>query len=258
MENKKQKINFDNPEKEWFGYQKISADEKTDKVDSVFSSVANRYDLMNDLMSGGLHRFWKRKFISIIHPTPEKQLLDLAGGTGDIAFKYIKKTNHLGKVVVLDLNEEMLKIGKMRGFDRSITNEIEWLQGNAEKLPFEDESFDICTIAFGLRNVTRIDTALGEIFRVLKPNGKFYCLEFSQVALPVLDKLYDAYSFHIIPKIGEWVVKDADSYQYLAESIRKFPNQENLKARMENVGFQEVRYRNMTGGIVAIHSGQKI
>ena len=256
MANKKENKKT-NPEKEWFGYKNVSAKEKTKKVDGVFASVASNYDLMNDLISGGLHRFWKRKFISIVHPRPEHHLLDLAGGTGDISFKYLEKTNRKAKITVCDLNKEMLAVGRDRAFDKGIINEIEWINGNAEKLPFDDNSFDVCTIAFGLRNVTHIDTAFEEILRVLKPGGRFFCLEFSHVVLPILDKLYDAYSFHIIPKIGEWVAKDADSYQYLAESIRQFPAQEALVARMQTAGFINVKYRNMTGGIVAIHSGMK-
>ena len=246
-----------NPESEWFGYQKVDSQEKTRLVEDVFSSVASRYDLMNDLMSGGLHRLWKRKFISIIHPRAEHRLLDLAGGTGDISFHYLKRTKGEAKITVCDLNQDMLDVGQDRALDKGIIKEIDWVQGNAEKLPFEDNSFDVCTIAFGLRNVTHIDNALAEIYRVLKPGGRFFCLEFSHVVLPVLDKIYDAYSFHIIPKLGEWIAKDAESYQYLAESIRQFPKQQELVERMGNAGFKSARYRNMTGGIVAIHSGVK-
>lgn len=246
-----------NPESEWFGYRKVDAKEKTRLVEDVFSSVATRYDLMNDLMSGGLHRLWKRKFLSIVYPRADHHLLDLAGGTGDIAFRYLEKTQRRAHVTVCDLSAEMLEVGRDRAIDRGILKEIDWVEGNAEKLPFADNIFDTCTIAFGLRNVTRIDTALKDIHRVLKPGGRFFCLEFSHVVLPVLDKLYDAYSFHIIPKLGEWVAKDAESYQYLAESIRKFPTQDDLKQRMTKAGFMQTRYRNMSGGIVAIHSGLK-
>ncbi len=252
MENKKE-----NPESEWFGFENVSAKDKTNMVDGVFSSVASKYDLMNDLMSGGLHRLWKRRFISLVHPRADHHLLDLAGGTGDISFKYLETTKRKAKITVCDLNKDMLAVGKSRAFDKGIIKEIEWINGNAEKLPFADNSFDVCTIAFGLRNVTHIDTAFEEILRVLKPSGRFFCLEFSHVVLPILDKIYDAYSFHIIPKIGEWIAKDADSYQYLAESIRQFPAQEDLAHRMEASGFKSVQYRNMTGGIVAIHSGTK-
>lgn len=246
-----------NPESEWFGYQKVNAKDKTRLVEDVFSSVASRYDIMNDLMSGGLHRLWKRKVISIIHPRADHSLLDLAGGTGDITFQYHKKTNGLAPITVCDLNQDMLDVGQDRAIDKGILKGIDWVQGNAEKLPFEDNQFDVCTIAFGLRNVARIDTALKDIHRVLKPGGRFFCLEFSHVVLPVLDKMYDAYSFHVLPKLGAWIAKDADSYQYLAESIRQFPKQDELVERMGKAGFQNPRYRNMSGGIVAIHSGVK-
>ncbi|TVQ83500.1 MAG: bifunctional demethylmenaquinone methyltransferase/2-methoxy-6-polyprenyl-1,4-benzoquinol methylase UbiE [Micavibrio sp.] len=246
-----------NPEAGWFGNRKVDEKEKTRLVEDVFSSVATRYDLMNDLMSGGLHRLWKRKFLQLVHPRPDHALLDLAGGTGDIAIRYLEKTGRRASVTVCDLSKDMLEEGRARAIDRGILSEIEWVEGNAEKLPFKKDSFDSCTIAFGLRNVARIDTALKQIHRVLKPGGRFYCLEFSRVVVPVLDKLYEKYSDHVIPRLGEWVAKDAESYRYLVESIRKFPDQENLKSRIAAAGFAHARFRNMSGGIVAIHSGIK-
>lgn len=245
-----------NPEKEWFGTRNVSPDEKTGLVRSVFDSVAGKYDLMNDLMSGGLHRLWKNRLIRMIRPRNGQNFLDVAGGTGDIAFR-IKKYAPGCNITVFDLNPHMLEVGKDRAIDRGWLNGFEWVTGNAEKLPFPDNSFDVYTIAFGLRNVTHIDTALAEAARVLKPGGRFFCLEFSRVEMPILDKIYDAYSFNIIPRIGKMVANDEASYQYLVESIRAFPSPRKLARRMEESGLKKAKFTPLSGGIVCIHQGIK-
>lgn len=255
MKTKKRKEN--GAESQWFGYQKVTPEEKTRRVIGVFASVAQSYDLMNDLMSGGMHRLWKNKFIRCVRPRPAEKALDLAGGTGDIAFRMIKNAPGV-QVTVCDLNPAMLGVGKKRAVDHGILNGLEWVEGNAESLPFADDSFDIVTISFGLRNVTHIDRALCDIFRVLKPGGRFFCLEFSRVDNSLLEKAYDLFSFRVIPKIGALIARDRDSYQYLVESIRRFPDQEALAARMKNAGFERVAHQNLTGGIAAIHSGYKL
>ena len=250
-----------NPEKEWFGEKRVSAQEKTALVIDVFDSVATRYDLMNDLMSGGVHRLWKDKFIRMIRPRAGLDYLDVAGGTGDVAFRIkraVEKSPSPTTITLCDLNEEMLKVGRNRATDRGWLDGFEWVTGNAEALPFPDESMDVYTIAFGLRNVTRIDTALQEAFRVLRPGGRFYCLEFSKVDEPFLAKIYDAYSYTVIPRIGQAVAKDRDSYQYLVESIRKFPRQAELARRMREAGFEKVKFTNFTFGVVAVHQGWKL
>lgn len=247
-----------NPESKWFGEKQVSPDEKTGLVRGVFDSVAVRYDIMNDLMSGGLHRLWKDSFVRRIRPRSGLRYLDVAGGTGDIAFRIQKRVDAATPITICDLNQHMLAVGRERAEDRALINRFEWVTGNAETLPFPDHSFDVYTIAFGLRNVSRIDTALREAWRVLRPGGRFFCLEFSHVEEPVLRKFYDLYSFNVIPKIGNLVAKDADSYQYLVESIRKFPTQENLKQRLEHAGFVKAAYSNMTMGVVCIHSGVKL
>jgi demethylmenaquinone methyltransferase / 2-methoxy-6-polyprenyl-1,4-benzoquinol methylase len=246
-----------NPEKEWFGDKKVTADEKTAMVRGVFDSVADKYDLMNDLMSGGLHRKWKNHLVRMIRPRPGMRCLDVAGGTGDIAFRLRRKAGPGIDITVLDLNEEMLAVGRDRAIDNGWLNDFEWVTGNAESLPFPDESFDVYTIAFGLRNVTRIDTALQEAARVLKPGGRFYCMEFSRVQEPFLAKIYDLYSHNVIPVIGQAVAKDRKSYQYLVESIRKFPSQAALARRMAEAGLMRPVYTNLSFGAVAIHQGLK-
>ncbi len=246
-----------NPEKEWFGEKQVSPEEKTNKVIDVFDSVADSYDIMNDLMSGGMHRMWKDRLIRMIRPKAEQSFLDVAGGTGDIAFRIKRKTSKDTNITVCDLNEEMLRVGRDRAIDRGWVNGFEWTTGNAEALPFPDNHFDVYTIAFGLRNVTHIDTALKEAVRVLKPGGRFFCLEFSHVTHPIMAKAYDFHSFNIIPKIGKLVAQDEDSYQYLVESIRKMPKQQELCDRMEESGMEKPIYTNLTGGIVAIHRGFK-
>ncbi len=247
-----------NPEKEWFGEKRVSPGEKTALVRGVFDSVADRYDLMNDLMSGGLHRLWKDRFIRQIRPQPNLSYLDVAGGTGDIAFRLRRAAGTNAAVTVCDLNPAMLAVGRSRALDRGWLNDFEWVTGNAEALPFPDNSFDVYTIAFGLRNVTHIDTALKEAHRVLKPGGRFFCLEFSPVEKPFIAKIYDLYSFKVIPRLGEAVAGDRDSYQYLVESIRKFPSAADLAGRLKDAGFANSRFSSLSMGVVAIHQGWKI
>ena len=243
-----------------FGYESVPLQDKQAMVDDVFSSVARRYDLMNDLMSGGMHRVWKGALVTALNP-PKRgrpwRLLDVAGGTGDIAFRVADRSDGHADITVSDINEAMLAIGRERAEKLGFAN-IAFVQGNAEALPFEDARFDAYSIAFGIRNVPRIDAALAEAFRVLKIGGRFLCLEFSAVDTPMLDRLYDAYSFRVIPQIGRAVVGDVESYRYLVESIRTFPNQERFAAMIRAAGFQRVTYRNLSGGIAALHSGWKL
>lgn len=250
-----------NSEKSWFGFEQVSPDTKTEKVLGVFKSVADSYDVMNDAMSLGVHRLWKRSFVSRINPRGGEDILDVAGGTGDISFLMYehakRRTGSKAKITLSDINPDMLRVGRDRAIDRGYLNEFDWVEANAEKLPFADNSFDIYTISFGLRNVTHIDTALAEVHRVLKPGGRFYCLEFSTVETPILSKLYDLYSFKALPKMGELIAKDAQSYKYLAESIRQFPTQEDFKKRIENAGLSKTGYKNLNMGIAAIHWGYK-
>ncbi len=245
-----------NPESTQFGEKDVTPEEKTTLVRGVFDSVADNYDIMNDLMSGGLHRLWKDSFVRRIRPKSNMKFLDVAGGTGDIAFR-IKKKAPAADITVFDLNQNMLDVGRDRAIDRGWINEFDWITGNAASLPFEDNSFDVYTIAFGLRNVTLIDEALREAARVLKPGGRFFCLEFSHVREPILAKAYDLYSYNVIPHVGAAVAKDRESYQYLVESIRKFPKQENLQERMEDSGLKNCSFSNLSAGIVAIHRGTK-
>ena len=238
-----------------FGYQDVAVGEKTRMVHDVFESVASKYDLMNDLMSLGIHRLWKRHFIAISGIQPGQRVLDLAGGTGDIAALMSKQVGSGGSVVLSDINDAMLAVGRRRMEDRGIVGNIEYSLANAEKLPFADGEFDAVTIAFGLRNVTDQNAALREMFRVLKPGGRAMILEFSKVEFEGLKKIYDTYSFSILPRLGKVIADDEDSYRYLAESIRKHPGQDKLAGMMEDAGFSNVTYQNMTGGIVAIHSG---
>lgn len=243
-----------------FGYRKVDAVKKAGLVDEVFSSVANRYDLMNDLMSGGLHRLWKDKFVGGITLKKGTNILDMAGGTGDIAFRILEKAKKQRasiNITISDINEEMLGQGRVRAIDRGIVEGVEWQQADAEKLPFKKDSFDCYTIAFGIRNVTHIDKALKEAFRVLKPGGHFYCLEFSNVNNPLLKKIYDVYSFEMIPRIGRAVTGNKDAYQYLVESIRKFPDRDRFTQMIEKAGFAKVHSKSLTKGVVAIHTGVK-
>ncbi len=239
-----------------FGFRTVETDEKTGMVREVFSSVASRYDLMNDLMSAGMHRRWKDHFVSKVHVPETAAILDLAGGTGDIAVRLHQRSG--ATVTVCDINEAMLNTGRDRQIDRGRSEGVRWVCGNAEALPVPDASLDVITIAFGLRNVTDIPRALREAHRALKPGGQFLCLEFSQVVIPALATLYDRYSFQVIPAIGAYVAKDRASYQYLVESIRMFPKQEALKKLMEDAGFANVSYENLSMGIVAIHRGWKL
>lgn len=247
-----------NPEGRWFGDRPVDPAEKTDRVHDVFTSVARRYDLMNDLMSGGIHRLWKSAFIDAIRPRPGETLLDVAGGTGDIAFRFLDRTGPTGKALICDLTEGMVAVGRDRAIDRGRIAGIGHVVGNAESLPVADRSVDVYTISFGLRNVTRIDDALAEARRVLKPGGRFFCLEFSHVVIPLFGRIYDRYSQVAIPALGRWVARDEGSYRYLVESIRRFPDQAQLAARIEAAGLSRVKWRNLSGGIACIHSGWRI
>lgn len=246
---------------EGFGYQKTAPETRTKLVREVFESVAPKYDVMNDIMSLGIHRLWKRDFVNSVEPKANESILDLAGGTGDIAFLMQKTrsrfTSPTNKITICDINPAMLDVGKQRAMDRGLHGKFNWVEGNAEELPFDDNSFDVVTIAFGLRNVTRLSKALKDILRVLKPGGRFYCLEFSHIPVPLLQKAYDRYSFSFLPWMGEKVAGDRAAYQYLAESIRAFPDQQALVKLMQDAGFSAVRYRNLSVGIAAIHSGFK-
>jgi demethylmenaquinone methyltransferase/2-methoxy-6-polyprenyl-1,4-benzoquinol methylase len=247
----------DGQQETWFGNRKVDAAEKTELVRAVFSSVAGRYDLMNDLMSGGIHRLWKSAMIDWLNPRDGQRFLDVAGGTGDITFR-IRDRAPQSTITVCDLTPEMLEVGRDRAIDRGILTGIDWVAGNAESLPVQEMQFDAYTIAFGLRNVGDQAKALREAYRALRPGGRFLCLEFSHVAVPALAKLYDLYSFNILPWLGQQVAKDRDSYQYLVESIRRFPSQDRLAGMMTEAGFQQVTYRNLSAGIAALHSGWRI
>ena len=238
--------------------KKVSKKEKPKLVNKVFDSVAYKYDLMNDLMSAGLHRLWKDSFIDWLAPRKNTHLLDVAGGTGDIAFRFIKRTKNQAMVTVLDRNENMLKEGKRRSNVEQIETELEWVCADAMKLPFENEVFDYYTISFGIRNVLDLKKCLSEALRVLKPGGRIMILEFSKVENDTLSKIYDAFSFNLVPRLGKFIANDAESYQYLIESIRKFPSQEKLANLVAEAGFRQVKYRNLTQGVVAMHSGWKI
>lgn len=245
-----------NVEKTDFGFQKIPLSEKQSKVNAVFEDVAHNYDLMNDVMSLGLHRVWKEALITSLRlPKTDKpfSLLDLAGGTGDIAVRALKRGGSGLKVTVGDINKKML----LEGQNKHPTKAITWVEADAQYLPFEDESFDAVTIAFGIRNVPVRSLALNEIYRVLKPGGKFFCLEFSHVDVPVLDKIYDIYSFEIIPRMGEWVADEKEAYQYLVESIRRFPEPEVFLQDIQNASFSNASFERFTGGIVALHKATK-
>lgn len=240
-----------------FGFQPVEEGVKQGMVNAVFERVAARYDVMNDVMSLGLHRLWKRRMVDALALSSPLHLLDLAGGTGDIA-RLAKAREPNIHVTLCDINPAMLLEGKKRMVDRNVIDRMEWVCGNAEALPFEPCRFDRCSIAFGIRNVTHIDVALAEIHRVLKVGGKFVCLEFSTLALPALAPLYDAYSFKLIPKLGGLIAGDEASYRYLVESIRQFPRQETFAGMLKAAGFSQVSYRNLSGGVVAIHTGVKV
>ena len=240
-----------------FGYTEVDTDQKASKVADVFHSVASRYDLMNDLMSGGIHRVWKRFTIELSGVRTGNAVLDIAGGTGDLAARFADIVGPSGRVVLADINDSMLKVGRDKLLDNGRLGNLEFVQADAQYLPFPDDSFDCITIAFGLRNVTDKDVALRSMLRVLKPGGRLLVLEFSKPGNPLLSKAYDTYSFRVLPLMGRLVANDADSYQYLAESIRMHPDQETLKNMMEDAGISRCEYHNMTGGVVALHKGVK-
>lgn len=240
-----------------FGYQQVSVKEKQNKVAEVFHSVAQKYDVMNDLMSAGIHRLWKRYTIEMSGARTGQTILDLAGGTGDLTALFMPKVGNSGQVVLADINDSMLKVGRDRMIDKGFVGNIDYIQANAESLPFASNTFDCVTIAFGLRNVTDKQKALNSIFRVIKPGGRLLVLEFSKPTSQLLNKVYDQYSFKLLPKIGKWISGDEESYRYLAESIRMHPDQETLKKMFTCAGFEDSEYLNLTGGIVALHRGFK-
>ena len=240
-----------------FGYEQVSVTEKAERVAGVFHSVAAKYDVMNDLMSGGIHRIWKRFTIELSAVRPGHKVLDIAGGTGDLAYKFSKLVGSEGQVILSDINSSMLNVGRDRLLNRGVSSNVQYAQLDAQYLPFDDNTFDCITIAFGLRNVTDKDMALRSMLRVLKPGGRLLVLEFSKPKNALLSKVYDEYSFRVLPLMGKLVTQDADSYRYLAESIRMHPDQETLKGMMDEAGFANTEYYNMTGGVVALHKGIK-
>lgn len=243
-----------------YGFREVGAGEKQGLVNEVFHKVAGRYDLMNDLMSAGLHRLWKDAMVAWLNPPKRSdwRVLDVAGGTGDIAFRIVEASNRNVHATVLDINGSMLAVGKDRAEKRGLSEHVDFIEANAEELPFEDNTFDAYTVAFGIRNVPRIQVALEEAYRVLKPGGRIMVLEFSDVTMPVLDKAYEAWSFHAIPRMGQMVTGDAEPYRYLVESIRKFPNQRNFATMVTKAGFSRVTWRDYSAGIAALHSGWKL
>jgi demethylmenaquinone methyltransferase/2-methoxy-6-polyprenyl-1,4-benzoquinol methylase len=240
-----------------FGFQTVPEAEKAGRVQGVFTSVASKYDVMNDVMSVGIHRIWKEAMMDWLAPRPGQELLDVAGGTGDISFKFLKRAGS-GHATVLDITENMLIEGRKRAETAQMADNLDWLVGDAMALPFADNSFDVYTISFGIRNVTRPQDALNEAFRVLRPGGRLMVLEFSQIPVPLAQKAYDLYSFNVIPRMGQMIANDRDSYQYLVESIRKFPDQETFLSMVQHAGFENTSYRNLSLGIAALHSGWKI
>ncbi len=240
-----------------FGFQTVPEEEKADRVRGVFNSVASKYDIMNDVMSAGIHRIWKDAMMDWLAPRPGQRLLDVAGGTGDIAFRFLRRAGS-GHATVLDLTEPMLIEGRKRAEAAQMADSLDWVVGDAMALPFADNSFDVYTISFGIRNVTRPQDALAEAFRVLRTGGRLMVLEFTQLPNPMLQKLYDLYSFNVIPRMGQLIAGDRDSYQYLVESIRRFPDQETFLGMIRAAGFENARYRNLTMGIAALHSGWKL
>ena len=240
-----------------FGFETVPEAEKAKKVQGVFTSVASKYDVMNDVMSLGVHRIWKEVMMDWLAPRPSQKLLDVAGGTGDISFKFLKRAG-FGHATVLDITENMLIEGRKRAEANQVLDSLNWVVGDAMALPFADSSFDVYTISFGIRNVTCPQEALNEAFRVLRPGGRLMVLEFSQIPVPLAQKAYDFYSFNVIPRMGKLIANDRDSYQYLIESIRKFPNQETFLSMVRQAGFENANYRNLSLGIAALHSGWKI
>ena len=240
-----------------FGFQTVPESEKVSKVQNVFTSVASKYDIMNDVMSMGAHRIWKEAMMDWLAPKPGQKLLDVAGGTGDISFKFIKRSG-AAHSTVLDITENMLLEGRKRAEANQLVDSLNWIVGDAMSLPFADNSFDVYTISFGIRNVTQPQIALDEAFRVLRPGGRLMVLEFSQIPVPLAQKAYDLYSFNVIPVMGKLITNDRDSYQYLVESIRKFPDQETFLSMVQQSGFENASYRNLSFGIAVLHSGWKI
>ncbi len=245
------------PDTTHFGFQTVPESEKAGRVQGVFNSVASKYDIMNDVMSMGIHRIWKEAMMDWLAPRAGQQLLDVAGGTGDISFRFLERAGR-GHATVLDLTEPMLVEGRKRAEAGAMVDSLDWVVGDAMALPFEDNSFDVYTISFGIRNVTRPQEALNEAYRVLRPGGRLMVLEFSQIPNPAMQWAYDRYSFNVIPPMGKLIANDADSYQYLVESIRKFPDQETFLDMVRKAGFGNAKYRNLTMGIAALHSGWKI
>jgi len=240
-----------------FGYETVPEADKAGRVQGVFSSVASRYDLMNDVMSAGIHRLWKDAMMDWLAPRPGQRLLDVAGGTGDISFRFLKRAGH-GHATVLDLTEPMLVEGRKRAEAEKLASSLDWVVGDAMSLPFPDASFDVYTISFGIRNVTRPQDALAEAWRVLRPGGRLMVLEFSHLPNPMMQRFYDLYSFNVIPRMGQMIAGDRASYQYLVESIRRFPDQETFLAMIRSAGFGNARYRNLTMGVACLHSGWKL
>ena len=240
-----------------FGFETVPEAEKAGKVQNVFTSVASKYDIMNDIMSVGIHRIWKEAMMDWLAPRPGQRLLDVAGGTGDISFKFLKRAGS-GHATVLDITENMLIEGRKRAETDQILDSLDWIVGDAMSLPFADNSFDVYTISFGIRNVTQPQEALNEAFRILRPGGRLMVLEFSQIPVPLAQKAYDFYSFNVIPTMGKLITNDRSSYQYLVESIRKFPDQETFLSMVQHAGFKNTSYRNLSLGIAALHSGWKV
>lgn len=240
-----------------FGFETVREEEKAGRVQDVFSSVASKYDIMNDVMSVGIHRIWKDAMMDWLAPRPGQKLLDVAGGTGDISFRFLKRAGR-GYATVLDITEPMLVEGRKRAEAEQMSDSLDWVVGDAMALPFEDSTFDVYTISFGIRNVTRPQEALNEAYRVLRPGGRLMVLEFSQLPNPIMQAVYDAYSFNVIPRLGKLIANDSDSYQYLVESIRNFPNQETFLGMVRTAGFENAKFRNMTMGVAALHSGWKL
>jgi demethylmenaquinone methyltransferase/2-methoxy-6-polyprenyl-1,4-benzoquinol methylase len=240
-----------------FGFETVPEDEKAGRVQGVFNSVASKYDVMNDVMSMGVHRIWKNAMMDWLAPRDGQKLLDVAGGTGDVSCKFLKRAGH-GHATVLDITEPMLIEGRKRAEAESMQDSLDWVVGDAMALPFEDNTFDVYTISFGIRNVTRPQEALNEAYRVLRPGGRLMVLEFSQLPNEAMQKAYDLYSFNVIPQMGKMIANDRDSYQYLVESIRNFPDQETFLGMLKIAGFENAKYRNMTMGVAALHSGWKI